>query len=109
MRFPVVKTVSYQQLAGTIGKPTAVRAVASACGANKLAIVIPCHRVVRRDGSLSGYRWGGKSKSAVIKAGIAKRGVAMLDLFADEEPWQESLRPARWCCAVLLFARRSRC
>ncbi len=54
---PCGETVSYQQLAATIGKPTAVRAVASACGANKLAMVIPCHRVVRRDGALSGYRW----------------------------------------------------
>ncbi|WP_148939144.1 methylated-DNA--[protein]-cysteine S-methyltransferase, partial [Shigella sonnei] len=50
------ETVSYQQLANAIGKPKAVRAVASACAANKLAIVIPCHRVVRGDGTLSGYR-----------------------------------------------------
>lgn len=55
---PCGETVSYQQLANAIGKPKAVRAVASACGANKLAIVIPCHRVIRGDGALSGYRWG---------------------------------------------------
>lgn len=64
---PCGETVSYQQIAGTIGKPTAVRAVASACGANKLAIVIPCHRVVRRDGSLSGYRWGASRKAQLLK------------------------------------------
>lgn len=56
-----------QQLAATIGKPTAVRAVASACGANKLAMVIPCHRVVRRDGALSGYRWGVRRKAQLLK------------------------------------------
>ncbi|NDO79548.1 bifunctional transcriptional regulator/O6-methylguanine-DNA methyltransferase [Citrobacter sp. NCU1] len=64
---PCGETVSYQQLANAIGKPKAVRAVASACGANKLAIVIPCHRVVRRDGSLSGYRWGVARKAQLLK------------------------------------------
>ncbi len=49
---PCGETVSYQQLANAIGKPKAVRAVASACAANKLAIIIPCHRVVRGDGTL---------------------------------------------------------
>lgn len=55
---PCGETASYQQVAQAIGKPGAVRAVAAACAANKLAIVIPCHRVVRQDGALSGYRWG---------------------------------------------------
>ena len=55
---PCGQTVSYQHVAQTIGKPQAVRAVASACAANKLALVVPCHRVVRSDGALSGYRWG---------------------------------------------------
>ncbi|MDA8480924.1 bifunctional DNA-binding transcriptional regulator/O6-methylguanine-DNA methyltransferase Ada [Citrobacter sp. Awk 4] len=64
---PCGETVSYQQLANAIGKPKAVRAVASACGANKLAIVIPCHRVVRGDGSLSGYRWGVARKAQLLK------------------------------------------
>ncbi|HFZ8819142.1 TPA: bifunctional DNA-binding transcriptional regulator/O6-methylguanine-DNA methyltransferase Ada [Salmonella enterica subsp. enterica serovar Hvittingfoss] len=64
---PCGETVSYQQLAATIGKPTAVRAVASACGANKLAMVIPGHRVVRRDGALSGYRWGVRRKAQLLK------------------------------------------
>lgn len=64
---PYGETVSYQQLAKAIGKPNAVRAVASACGANKLAIVIPCHRVVRGDGSLSGYRWGVSRKAQILR------------------------------------------
>lgn len=58
--------MSYQQLASAIGKPKAVRAVASACGANKLAIVIPCHRVIRGDGALSGYRWGIARKAQLL-------------------------------------------
>lgn len=64
---PCGETVSYQQLASTIGKPKAVRAVASACGANKLAIVIPCHRVIRGDDALSGYRWGIARKAQLLQ------------------------------------------
>ena len=52
------ETVSYSELATQIGRPAAVRAVAQACARNGLAIAIPCHRVVRRDGSLAGFRWG---------------------------------------------------
>ena len=64
---PCGETASYQQVAKAIGKPNAVRAVAGACGANKLAIVIPCHRVVRNDGALSGYRWGAARKVLLLK------------------------------------------
>lgn len=64
---PTGETVSYQELAKKLGKPNAVRAVASACGANKLAIVIPCHRVVRSDGALSGYRWGMARKAQLLQ------------------------------------------
>ncbi|MDQ2229060.1 bifunctional DNA-binding transcriptional regulator/O6-methylguanine-DNA methyltransferase Ada [Citrobacter portucalensis] len=64
---PCGETVSYQQLVSAIGKPKAVRAVASACGANKLAIVIPCHRVIRGDGALSGYRWGIARKAQLLQ------------------------------------------
>ncbi|HFZ8994225.1 TPA: bifunctional DNA-binding transcriptional regulator/O6-methylguanine-DNA methyltransferase Ada [Citrobacter freundii] len=64
---PCGKTVSYQQLAQAIGKPQAVRAVASACRANKLAIVVPCHRVVRGDGALAGYRWGVARKAQLLQ------------------------------------------
>lgn len=64
---PVGSTVSYAKIAERIGAPKAVRAVAQACGSNPLAIVIPCHRVVRNDGALSGYRWGVERKRALLK------------------------------------------
>ena len=50
--------MTYSDLAARVGRPDAVRAVASACAANRLAVVIPCHRVIGRSGSLTGYRWG---------------------------------------------------
>ncbi len=63
---PVGSTVSYGELAERIGSPRAVRAVAGACAANHVAVAIPCHRVVRTDGSLSGYRWGVERKAALL-------------------------------------------
>lgn len=57
-RIPCGQTRSYAQVAADIGAPRAVRAVASACARNRLAVVVPCHRVIRSDGSLGGYRWG---------------------------------------------------
>lgn len=63
---PAGKTVSYADLAERIGSPKAVRAVAQACAANALAVAIPCHRVVRSDGSLSGYRWGVERKRRLL-------------------------------------------
>ncbi len=63
---PPGQTVSYSELAHRVGRPQAVRAVASACAANVLAVLIPCHRVVRRDGSPSGYRWGLAHKQALL-------------------------------------------
>ncbi|MEK7323603.1 MAG: bifunctional DNA-binding transcriptional regulator/O6-methylguanine-DNA methyltransferase Ada [Pseudomonadota bacterium] len=64
---PVGQTVSYGELANKIGAPTSARAVARACAANALAIAIPCHRVVRADGGLSGYRWGVERKRALLE------------------------------------------
>lgn len=60
-------TASYADIAARIGAPAAVRAVAGACAANPLAVVVPCHRVVRRDGGLSGYRWGIERKRALLQ------------------------------------------
>ncbi|MES2580233.1 MAG: bifunctional DNA-binding transcriptional regulator/O6-methylguanine-DNA methyltransferase Ada [Pseudomonadota bacterium] len=63
---PAGLTVSYSDIAERIGSPKAVRAVASACAANTLAVAIPCHRVVRNDGTISGYRWGVERKRALL-------------------------------------------
>lgn len=64
---PPGSTTTYSEIAERIGAPKAVRAVAGACAANALAVVIPCHRVVRTDGALSGYRWGIERKQALLK------------------------------------------
>jgi AraC family transcriptional regulator of adaptative response/methylated-DNA-[protein]-cysteine methyltransferase len=66
-QIPVGSTASYADIAKLIGKPRAVRAVAQACGANSLAVAIPCHRVIRNDGSLSGYRFGVERKRALLE------------------------------------------
>jgi AraC family transcriptional regulator of adaptative response/methylated-DNA-[protein]-cysteine methyltransferase len=68
---PPGQTASYTEVAQRIGAPKAVRAVAQACGANALAVAIPCHRVVRNDGALSGYRWGVERKQALLDREVA--------------------------------------
>ncbi|TLX21151.1 bifunctional DNA-binding transcriptional regulator/O6-methylguanine-DNA methyltransferase Ada [Thermomonas fusca] len=65
-KVPAGATVSYAEIAARIGRPTSVRAVAQACAANTLAVAIPCHRVVRSDGALSGYRWGIARKQQLL-------------------------------------------
>lgn len=61
------ETITYSELARRCGRPTAMRAVAGACAANPLAIVVPCHRVLRSDGGISGYRWGIDRKRSLIE------------------------------------------
>ena len=65
-QIPPGQTASYAQIAQRIGSPTSVRAVAQACASNTLAVAIPCHRVVRSDGALSGYRWGVERKRELL-------------------------------------------
>ena len=65
-KIPPGQTASYSEIAAALGRPRAVRAVAQACANNKLAVLVPCHRVVRSDGDLAGYRWGIERKRALI-------------------------------------------
>lgn len=71
---PAGETRTYQQIAEAIGAPRASRAVAAACAANSVAVLVPCHRVVRSDGSLGGYRWGLERKRALL---ARERGCAL--------------------------------
>jgi len=70
---PFGRTATYQDIARKIKRPTAVRAVANAISANPVAIVIPCHRVIRSDGSLGGYRWGEKLKKRLLNLEKGKK------------------------------------
>jgi len=67
-QIPRGQTLTYGQLARKIGQPTAIRAVARACALNRVAILVPCHRVVGADGSLTGYRWGVERKRKILQA-----------------------------------------
>ena len=73
-RIPDGATRSYQAVATELGRPTAARAVARACASNRIAVLIPCHRVIRGDGALGGYRWGVARKAALLaREGAPKR------------------------------------
>jgi AraC family transcriptional regulator of adaptative response/methylated-DNA-[protein]-cysteine methyltransferase len=65
-RIPAGETRTYQQIARAVGAPLAVRAVGSACGANPVALLVPCHRAVRTDGGLGGYAWGLSRKKRLL-------------------------------------------
>lgn len=67
MKIPRGATLSYLQLARSLGRPNAARAVARACAQNRLAVVVPCHRIIRGDGTLGGYRWGLPRKAALLE------------------------------------------
>lgn len=69
-QIPAGSTATYSDIAQKIGMPNAARAVAEACAANVLAVAIPCHRVIRADGSLSGYRWGVERKRALLESEV---------------------------------------
>jgi AraC family transcriptional regulator of adaptative response/methylated-DNA-[protein]-cysteine methyltransferase len=66
-RIPPGETRSYQEIAREVGRPSAARAVARACASNRVALVIPCHRVVRETGDLGGYRWGVDRKRQILE------------------------------------------
>jgi AraC family transcriptional regulator of adaptative response/methylated-DNA-[protein]-cysteine methyltransferase len=66
-RIPYGTTRTYSQVARAIGQPSAIRAVARACATNPVSVVVPCHRVVREDGNLAGYRWGMERKQALLE------------------------------------------
>ena len=70
---PVGATITYSDLAHRIGKPQSVRAVAAACGANPIAVIVPCHRVIGKDGSLTGYAWGIDKKRMLLERERALR------------------------------------
>jgi AraC family transcriptional regulator of adaptative response/methylated-DNA-[protein]-cysteine methyltransferase len=64
---PLGQTASYGEVAARIGRPKAARAVAQACATNELALAVPCHRVVRSDGRVGGYRWGAERKEQLLE------------------------------------------
>ena len=66
MRIPLGEKISYSELASRLGNPKAVRAVATACGKNEHAMLVPCHRVVRSDGSTGRYKWGSEIKKMLL-------------------------------------------
>jgi AraC family transcriptional regulator of adaptative response/methylated-DNA-[protein]-cysteine methyltransferase len=68
LEIPRGETRTYTQLAAEMGRPRSVRAVAHACASNRLGVLVPCHRVIRTDGSLAGYRWGLERKRALLVA-----------------------------------------
>lgn len=75
---PLGQRATYAEIARAIGRPTASRAVAGACAANRVSLAVPCHRIVRSDGGLSGYRWGVARKRALLEREAAARGQQLI-------------------------------
>ena len=73
-RIPAGTTKSYGKLAAELGKPGAARAIGRACGSNRLALIVPCHRIVREDGSLGGWRWGVERKRVLLEREFCNGG-----------------------------------
>jgi AraC family transcriptional regulator of adaptative response/methylated-DNA-[protein]-cysteine methyltransferase len=76
---PAGTTVTYGEIAARIGSPREARDVGEACAANRLAVVVPCHRIVKKDGSISGYRWGVRRKRALLEREHRARLLRPLD------------------------------
>ncbi len=76
---PAGRTITYKELARRVGREDAVRAVAGACAANPIAVLIPCHRIVGSDGAITGYRWGVERKRALL----AREGAGTMGLFEE--------------------------
>ena len=70
---PSGATITYSELADRIGRPNSVRAVAAACGANPIAVIVPCHRVIGKDGTLTGYAWGIEKKRLLLEREALRR------------------------------------
>ena len=83
-RIPYGETRSYTEVAESLGVPGSVRAVASACASNEVALAIPCHRVVQKGGALAGYRWGLARKAALLDAEASRAAVAPVSGVAPE-------------------------
>jgi AraC family transcriptional regulator of adaptative response/methylated-DNA-[protein]-cysteine methyltransferase len=84
LQIPLGKYLSYTEVARRIGNPKAVRAVANACANNRLAIAIPCHRVIRVNGHLAGYRWGLERKRELLRR--ESEAVGITTIFNDQHP-----------------------
>jgi AraC family transcriptional regulator of adaptative response/methylated-DNA-[protein]-cysteine methyltransferase len=75
-RIPAGETRSYGEVARMFGAPKAARAIGRACGSNKLALIVPCHRVVREDGTIGGWRWGAARKQSLLQDEKRRAGLA---------------------------------
>ena len=94
---PLGRTLTYASLATALGNPGGARAVAGACAANPVALVIPCHRVIRSNGGLGGYRWGLQRKRSLLSLEASMTGDGPWKLTApagpERDPWQENGNP----------------